>query len=158
MNHLSEHCFTSCLLRFSRRLLFLLVRQHIKLLPNEVDEINFCIDFRSLLLGCYLFTSWRAGGSLIGIWGSKAIFRTETFSINRQSMKLICSLHDRLAVDGEFGSRHRWSTTRPCFKALSTRFPKVRTHGTLLIPTAICRQTFRKLISFHEFVCELGFP
>lgn len=110
MSHLSEHCFTSCLLRFSR-LPFLLVRQHIKLLPNEVDEINFCIDFHCLLLDCFPFLSWRVGGSLIGIWGNKTIYRTESLSIKRQSMKLICSMHDRLARAGAFGSCNHRSTS-----------------------------------------------
>lgn len=159
MSHLSEHCFTSCLLRFfPSAVSALLVRQHIKLLPNEVDEINFCIDFHCLLLDCLLFASWRVGGSLIGIWGNKTIYRTKTFSIKRQSMKLICSVHDRLARAGEFGSRKHRSTSRPCFTAFLTRFPKVRTHETLLIPKAICRQTFQKLISFHEFAGKLRFP
>lgn len=108
MSHLSAHCFTSCLLRFSS-LPILLVRQHIKLLPNEADEINFCIDFHCLPLGCLLFASWRVGGSLIGIWGNKTIYRTETFSIKRQSMKLICSVHDRLARAGELGCRNHRS-------------------------------------------------
>lgn len=138
MNHLSEHCFTSCLLRF-HRLLILLVRQHIKLLPNEVDEINFCIDFHSLLLGCYLFTSWRAGGSLIGIRGNKTIYRTETFSINRQSMKLICSLHERLAEYGEFwisqSLKHIKTVLHSAFDEISqgahTRNNTANTHSSM---------------------------